>query len=128
MMSAFSGCMTVRVRPGTLGDYSSGMEMDKDSFDRKTAGILAKGGEVIAVLFKKKIIGAYFFERENDSLRLAGKCLVSTDIDTGARIEGLIRRRMRRIMLSSAFGKSPPTNRTYFYDEVIMRDCISPIF
>lgn len=127
IFNRINGCRIVRVKPGSLRGLSSRMGLDKDSLVNKIAVTLGNGGEVIAVLFKKNIIGAYFFERENDVLRLSEKYLINSDLDTKARIEGIVRERIMKIMLYSSFGRKEVINKCYFYDEVICRDYLSPV-
>lgn len=121
-----NGCRIVRVKPGKLRGYSVKAGMNRDFFDNKTSETLAKGGEVIAVTFKKNIVGAYFFERENDTLRLGESFLINTDIESKARIEGCVRDRIMKIMFYSVFGRKEVINKCYFRDEVIARDYFSP--
>lgn len=127
VFNRINGCRIVRVKPGSLRGLSSMAGIDKETLNDKVSGTLEKGGEVIAVLFKKNIIGAYFFERGNDVLRLSEKHLINSDLDTKARIEGIIRERIMKIMLYSSFGRKEVINKCYFYDEVICRDYLSPL-
>lgn len=122
-----NGCRIVRVKPGKLNGCFSMTGMSKESFDARCADYLSKGGEIIAVTFKKNIVGAYFFERDRDELRLAEKYLINSDLETKARIEGNVRDRIMKIMLYSSFGRKQVINKCYFYDEVISRDYFSPI-
>lgn len=121
-LTKVNGNRIININKKTKLDFDIAVDTGKEEFTELVKSTLEAKGRVIAVIRDNSLVGAYFFEKEENSLVLVREYLTETDPKTKAKIEAEVRDLIRAVASDLNLLSSERISRIRFRDEILRED------
>jgi hypothetical protein len=118
-LTKVNGNRIINIGRKTNLDIDFAIEEGKEEFKSLVSSTLDADGKVIGVIKDNTLVGAYFFDREENSLRLVKEYRTDTDPETEAKVEAEVRDLIRALAVDHNLFSSSRVNKVYFRDEIL---------
>lgn len=121
-LTKVNGNRIININKKTKLDFDIAVDTGKEEFTELVKSTLEAKGRVIAVIRDNSLVGAYFFEKAENSLVLVREYLTETDPKTKAKIEAEVRDLIRAVASDLNLLSSERISRIRFRDEILRED------